>query len=207
MNIALDLYIVLDSSKSIGRQSYEEAKTFLGDLVSGFTISKNNVHVGLVIYGSDARLIFGLKHSYNKDEILSSIQSVEYLESSTATGDAIRLMTTTGFTEEHGVRASDGAIPRVAIVLTDGASDNGQNVLGAAQSARERSIEMLAFGIGSGIKKEELLEIAGSQDRVFRIDTFTNIDDVRAQITRGCRKYGMYILSYIYSPCIIFQLL
>ncbi|XP_065920908.1 uncharacterized protein [Dysidea avara] len=190
VNIALDLYIVLDSSKSIGRQSYEEAKKFLGDLVSGFTIGKNNVRVGLVIYGSEARLIFGLKHSYNKDEILSSIQSVEYLKSFTATGDAIRLMTTTGFTEEHGVRASDRAIPRVAIVLTDGESDNGQNVLEAAQSARNQSIEMLAFGIGSGINESELLEIAGSQDRVFRIDTFTNIDDVRAQITRGCRKYA-----------------
>ena len=204
VNIALDLYIVLDSSGSIGSQSYEDAKKFLGDLVSGFTISKNNVRVGLVIYGSDARLIFDLKHSHDKDEILSSIQSVEYLNSTTATGDAIRLMTTTGFTEEHGVRASDGAIPRVAIVLTDGESDRGQDVPGAAQSARHQSIEMLAFGIGSGINEDELLQIAGSQDRVFRIDRFKNIYDVQAQITRGCRKYGMFIIFVIL--CIVYTI-
>ena len=150
VNIALDLYIVLDSSGSIGSQSYEEAKKFLGDLVGGFIIGKSNVRVGLVIYGSNARLIFDLKHSYDKDEILSSIQSVEYLSSSTATEDAIRLMTNTGFTEEHGVRASVEAIPRVAIVLTDGESDSRQDVPGAAQSARDQSIKMLAFGIGDG---------------------------------------------------------
>jgi len=191
VNIALDLYIVLDSSGSIGSSSYEDAKKFLADLVHGFIIGEGNVRVGLVIYGSDARLIFDLKHSYEKDEILSSIQSVEYLNSTTATGDAIRLMTDTGFTEEHGVRSSDEAIPRVAIVLTDGESDGGQDVPGAAQLARKQSIEMLAFGIGSGINERELLEIAGSQDKVFKIDRFKNIDDVRAQITLGCKKYGM----------------
>jgi len=205
VNIALDLYIVLDSSGSIGPQSYEDAKKFLSDLISGFTISQNNVRVGLAIYGSDARLIFDLKHSYDKDEILSSIQSVEYLRSSTATGDAIRLMTDTGFTEKHGVRSSDEAIPRVGIVLTDGESNNGQDVPTAAQSARNQSIEMLAFGIGSGINETELLQIAGSQDRVFRIDKFKNIYDVRAQITRGCRKYGMFILYcfvyVLYTTC------
>ena len=192
VKIALDLYIVLDSSGSIGSSSYEDAKKFLADLVSGFIIGENLVRVGLVIYGSDATLIFDLKHSYNRDEILSSIESVEYLSSTTATGDAIRLMTTTGFTEEHGVRASDGAIPRVAIVLTDGESDSGQNVPRAAQSARDQSIEMLAFGIGSRINEQELLEIAGSQDRVFRIDAFKNINDVRALITQGCKKYGAF---------------
>ena len=143
-----------------------------------------------MIYGSNARLIFDFKYSYDKDEILSSIQSVEYLSSSTATGDAIRLMTNTGFTEEYGVQASVEAIPRVAIVLTDGESDSGQDVPEAAQSARDQSIKMLAFGIGSGINERELLEIAGSQDGVFRIDRFKNIDDVQAQITRGCKKYG-----------------
>jgi len=194
VNIAFDLYIVLDSSVSIGSQPYEDAKKFLGDLISGFTISKTNVRVGLIIYGSDARLIFDLKHSFDKDEILRNIQSVEYLNGSTATGDAIRLMADTGFTEKHGVRSSDGAIPRVALVLTDGESNSGQDVPAAAQSARDQAIEMLAFGIGNGINETELLQIAGSQDRVFRIDRFKNIFDVRAQITRGCRKYGRFII-------------
>ena len=46
VNIALDLYIVLDSSGSIGSNSYEEAKKFLADLVGGFIIGKSNVRVG-----------------------------------------------------------------------------------------------------------------------------------------------------------------
>jgi len=192
VNNALDLYIVLDSSGSIGSASYEDAKKFLADLVDGFVIGKSNVRIGLVIYGSSPKPIFYLNDSYEKDKIVSKILSVEYLCGSTATGDAIRFITNTGFTEEHGVRASDGAIPRVAIVLTDGESDSGQDVSGAAKSAREKkSIEMLACGIGSGINERELLEIAGSQNKMFPIDKFENIDNIRDRITQGCKKYGM----------------
>ena len=182
------MYIVLDSSSSIGEFSYVKAKTFVANLISGFTIAEDGVRVGLIIYGATPIPTFYLNYSFNKNVIVGKIKSVKYLSSSTATGDAIRFMTNTGFTEEHGVRASDGAIPRVAIVLTDGESDRGQNVPGAAQSARDQSIEMFAFGIGSNINEIELLQIAGSPERVFRIDSFSNIDDVKAMITRGSCK-------------------
>ncbi|XP_065921003.1 collagen alpha-1(XII) chain-like [Dysidea avara] len=196
----IDLYIVLDSSSSIGEFSYVKAKTFVANLISGFTIAEDGVRVGLIIYGATPIPTFYLNYSFNKNVIVGKIKSVKYLSSSTATGDAIRFMTNTGFTEEHGVRASDGAIPRVAIVLTDGESDRGQNVPGAAQSARDQSIEMFAFGIGSNINEIELLQIAGSPERVFRIDSFSNIDDVKAMITRGsCKSTVKATVNLTYS--------
>ena len=59
-----------------------------------------------------------------------------------------------------------------------------------AQLAREQCIEMFAFGIDSGLNEQELLETAWSPERVFRIDSFVNINDTRAIITslRGSCK-------------------
>ena len=131
---------------------------------------------------------FDLDDSFDKAVILNWIGDVRYYGESTATGDAILLVANTGFTETGGARPVNLAIPRVGIVLTDGHSNEGVDVVTASEAARNLSIELFALGIGNGIDDDELLQIAGSQDRVFRIDTITNINDVRALITQGSCK-------------------
>jgi len=139
----------------------------------------------LIRFANYANLIFDLDESFEKNIVL---RSVGYTGGSTATGDGINLMTYTGFTEAYGARPLNLAVPRVGLVLTDGNSNFGINVVTASQCARNQSITLFAFGIGSGIDESELLEIAGSPDRWFRIDSFINIDDARALITRSSCK-------------------
>ena len=184
----IDLFIVLDSSSSITREKYEIAKKFVADLVSGFTISESNVRVGMLIYGTTVRPILNLDESFDQTVVLNKIRNIPYLNSATATGNAIMHMVKTGFTEAKGARPPNLAIPRVGIVLTDGESNTGVDVRVAAQAARDKSIEMFAFGIGRKINDKELLEIAGSQERKFKIDSFDNMDDARALIARGSCK-------------------
>ena len=143
----IDLFIVLDSSGSITKEKYEIAKEFIVDLVSGFTVGKNNVRVGLVIYGSTVHLQFDLDDSFDQTVIImDKIRNIPYLDTATATGDAIMLMVDS-FTEEKGARPPKFAIPCVGIILTDGESNLGVDVRTAAQTARDKSIEMFAFGI------------------------------------------------------------
>ena len=156
----------------------------------------------MVIYGSTVQPILNLDESLDQTVVVNKIRNIPYLDSGTATGDAIMRMVKTGFTEANGARPPKFAIPRVGIVLTDGESNTGSiDVRTAAQTARDKSIEMFAFGIGQRINDNELLEIAGSQERKFKIDSFDNIDDVRALIARGSCK-GMYNTL----PCITHRL-
>ena len=184
----IDLFIVLDSSGSITDEKYKIAKEFVVDLVSGFTVGKKNVRVGLVIYGITVHLQFDLDDSFDQTVVVDKIRNAPYLKTTTATGDAIMRMVGS-FTEEKGARPPDLAVPRVGIVLTDGESNAGSvDVHTAAQTARNKSIEMFAFGIGCRINDSELLEIAGSQERKSTIDSFDNIDDARALISqRSCK--------------------
>ena len=159
------------------------------------------MRVGLIYFSVEVKLMFDLNDSFNKEIILSEISHIPYLNSLTATGDAIKLMVERGFTEASGARPPNLAIPRVGIVLTDGVSNTGFDVCVAAQRARNQSIEMFAFGIGNNINDTELQEIAGSQERKFKIDSFDNMDDVRALIARGsCRSMLMYYLTM----CVLF---
>lgn len=199
---------MLDSSSSIRLSYYEKAKQFLADLINCFTIGQNLVRVGLIVYGNDPQLIFDLQTSFTKGDILNKIRTANYLNSMTATGDAILLMTKTGFTEQQGARAVGCAVPRVAIILTDGVSNTGMKVATAANFARKQSIEMLAFGIGSDINSAELLEIAGSQDKVHRIDSFDNINDAKALISQGFTRSerGIIIIQmYIHIWCMLLK--
>ena len=182
------MYIILDTSGSISDEEYETAKNFMADLVSGFTVGENNVRVGLVLFGSSIYPIFDLDDSFDKDVVLSWIRGAPNHGGYTATGDGILYAANTGFTEASGARPSNLAIPRIGIVLTDGGSNRGEDVATASEAARSLSVELFSLGIGSGINEDELLVIAGSQDRVFRTDTFTNIDDARALITQGSCK-------------------
>ena len=184
----IDFYIILDTSGSIPEEDFEMAKNFMADLVSGFNIGENNVRVGLVLFGSTVYPIFDLDDSYDEAVVLSWIRAATYHGGSTATGDGILFAANTGFTEAGGARPSNLAIPRIGIVLTDGHSNRGVDVVNASAVARDLSVELFALGIGSGIDENELLVIAGSQDRVFRIDTFTNINDARALIAQGSCK-------------------
>ena len=184
----VDLYIILDTSGSIPEEDYEMAKNFMADLVSGFNIGEHTVRVGLVLFGSTVYPIFNLHDSFDKATVLSWIRGATYHDGRTATGEGILFVANTGFTETYGARPSSLAIPRIGIVLTDGHSNEGVDVVTASEAARSLSIELFALGIGNGIDDDELLVIAGSQDRVFRTDNFTNINDARALITQGSCK-------------------
>ena len=195
----IDLFILLDSSGSIGEESYERAKKFVVDLISGFTISAKNVRIGLVVYSETPQLEFGLDYAFDQTVVLNKIRNIPYLNSSTATGDAILLMVNTGFTEARGARSPNLAIPRVGIVLTDGRS-NTEKVRIASQAARDKSIEMFAMGIGNKINDTQLQEIAGSQERTFKTDTFAEMDDARALLVQESCK-GIYCCVYTKKVC------
>ena len=81
--------------------------------------------------------------------------------------------------------AIDCEIPRVALVLTDSELEGETSVSEAAKLARDKSIEIHAFGIGDSINNDGLLKIAGSKDRVHMIDNFESIKDAKALISQG----------------------
>ncbi|KIH45082.1 hypothetical protein ANCDUO_24884 [Ancylostoma duodenale] len=79
-----------------------------------------------------------------------------------------------GFSERRGARPQSSDIARVAIVLTDGRSQD--NVSGPAEAARKLSITTFSIGVTDHVLSSELEAIAGSPNRWFYVDKFKDLD-------------------------------
>ena len=70
---------------------------------------------------------------------------------------------------------------RVAIVITDGKSDNREQTKIQARQLREAGIHVFAVGVGKGVDLQELYLIGStpSSDYVFTVDNYAALDSIK----------------------------
>lgn len=90
------------------------------------------------------------------------------------TGAAIQHMVMEGFSQRRGARIKSDNVTRVAIVITDGRSQD--NVTEPAMAARNLSVNMFAIGVTDHVLASELESISGSPARWFYVDRFKDLD-------------------------------
>ena len=165
---SLDIVIILDSSGSIGSSNFQLMKTYIVNMLSGFTIGSDDTRVGVIRYSTSASIVIPLGSYNSYSQLSSAINSIDYNGGSTYTYRALNLLTTAFAT----ARVDEG-IPRVAIVFTDGKSSNAAVTALAARNVHNAGIYVYSFGIGSGISSTELTAIASGQNNVFYVSSFS----------------------------------
>ena len=116
----VDIGILLDGSGSIDFQSpgnFEKCKKFLQNLVSSFNVAKDGTHVGLVVFSSNADIIFSFEKYLDAKPMMDAIAKIQYPAAGTYTGKALDLVRT-GLFE---VSARQG-VKDILLIMTDGAS-------------------------------------------------------------------------------------
>lgn len=170
-----DLVFLIDGSGSIGSYVFKnEVLRFVREFVELFEIGRSKTRVGLIQYSDQIRHEFDLDQYGDRDSLLKGISETQYLTGLTRTGAAIQHMVQEGFSERRGARPQQSDIARVAIILTDGRSQD--NVTGPADSARKLSINTFAIGVTDHVLASELESIAGSPNRWFYVDKFKDLD-------------------------------
>lgn len=186
-----DLMFLIDGSGSIGSYVFKnEVLRFIKEFVELFDIGQQNTRVGLIQYSDQIRHEFNLDQYNDKVTLLKAITDTQYLTGLTRyyqfdahhsntcsnfrTGAAIEHMVTEGFAERRGARPISSDVSRVAIVLTDGRSQD--NVTLPAVKARDAHINMFAIGVTDHVLASELESISGSPHRWFYVDRFKDLD-------------------------------
>lgn len=108
-------------------------------------------------------------------------------------GKQIRLFPYIFFFVSPGDRPN---VPNVAIVVTDGQSNNPNLTIAEAQKARAAGITVLAIGVGSGVSRKELNAIATDPDstHVFMADNFDALKSLKALLsTKACEGKAGYL--------------
>ncbi|CAL8359843.1 unnamed protein product [Boreogadus saida] len=174
-----DLVFILDGSWSVEDVNFDIVKRWLVNITTSFNIGQKFVQVGVVQYSDRPVLQIPLgKHLSNK-EVITAMESIEYMGGNTRTGTAIQFATDKLFgLSERGPRG----IARIAVVLTDGRSQD--TVLQAAEAARKKGIILFAIGVGSETEVSELRDIANkpSSTYVFSVVDYKAIDKIREVI-------------------------
>ncbi|XP_041045239.1 collagen alpha-1(XXII) chain-like [Carcharodon carcharias] len=177
-NVHYDLVFLLDTSYSVGKENFEKVRQWVANLVGTFDIGPDKTRVGVVSYSDKPHTEFNLGAYENIEDIKQAAASIRYRRGNTVTGEAIGYVTLNSFSQQAGGRPNDPNIQKVAILLTDGRSQD--EVLPNATLAHSAGIRLFAVGVGDALK-EELEEIASEPKsaHMFHVTDFNAIDKIR----------------------------
>ncbi|VDN05921.1 unnamed protein product, partial [Thelazia callipaeda] len=167
-NKSADLVLVLDGSGSIGDEAFQMLLDFAVHIVRRINITEHGSRMGIVQYAENPKLEIALNQFSHPNQMEWAIRRIKYLSGATNTGSALEFILQQGF---KGARGKD--IPKVAIVVTDGQSQD--SVSEAAQQLRDAHVMMYAVGVTNLINVHQLHQIAGNPARVFTVESFEEL--------------------------------
>ncbi|XP_062928074.1 von Willebrand factor A domain-containing protein 2 [Mobula hypostoma] len=165
----LDLVFALDASSGVGKDNFDKVKDFTKAVTMQFEINRDVTQVGLVIYGSSSRTIFGLDAFDSGLNLQKAIDLAPYLGGTASTGSVLLHIYDDVMTIRQGARPG---VNKVVVVLTDGASTDDAAV--PAQTLRNNGITVFAAGIGD-VQKESLLRITSSANYMITVPSFEDL--------------------------------
>nr|KAG5690092.1 hypothetical protein BaRGS_016400 [Batillaria attramentaria] len=175
----MEMAFVVDASASIWPQNFTLGLNFIEDFVGFFDIGEEKVRVSLVTYGEvvytqDA---FNFGDYTNKGQLLKAITEIPYrsgLRTNTSGGIWYMLR------EQMPQARPD--VRRVAIVLTDGNSQEADLTKQAALDAHETELEVYAIGVGHEVSDQELHNIASDESHVFVVDNYHMLQSIEDRL-------------------------
>ena len=174
-----DLFFVLDGSGSITYSNFNQVRKFEHDFVLNMDIGQNDNQIGTIVFSNVAQVIFSLNTYHNQSQMLNAIQNIPYPNGGTNTPDGLCKLIRYGFTEQNGARPPSASVFRVAVVMTDGKSNEQSQECNwdtqqAAEALHQMTPPVLVFVIGvtSSVNQQELEAIASSPKYVTHLESF-----------------------------------
>ncbi|KAL4002319.1 von Willebrand factor type A domain family protein [Acanthocheilonema viteae] len=172
-NKSVDLILVLDGSGSIGDETFQLLLDFAVHILRRINITEEGSRMGIIQYAETPQLEITLNQYTHSNQMEWAIHRIKYLSGATNTGAALKFTLERGFQEARG-----GSTPKVAIVVTDGQSQD--SVAESAQQLRDAHVMMYAIGVTNLVNVHELHQIAGNPARVLTVESFDELSKTLA---------------------------
>ncbi|KAG8000796.1 Collagen alpha-3(VI) chain [Nibea albiflora] len=182
--LAADIYFLVDSSWSIGKENFEHVRHFLYSLTQALhQVGGDRFKFALVTYNYKPETEFQLNSYSTTQGVLSHIKAMSYRGGGTRTGLGLDFLIRTHLTTAAGSRAVEG-VAQVVVVLTDGRSQD--DVAMPAQVLRFAGVEVFAVGVQDAVDSE-LREMASHphNTHVFNVHSFLTLRDIIQDLVVG----------------------
>ncbi|XP_071111340.1 cartilage matrix protein-like [Haliotis cracherodii] len=178
----LDILIVDDVSRSIGKPNFDEIKRFQESMVNSITIGRDAVNVALIAFSSNARVVFRFnEYSNNKSGVLAALKQQTYEEGpSTNIGDAIKLATSTIFNGDRN--DADNKV----IMFTDGYTTmKDREAIAASIGDLTAKAEVFVVAISEVDANSTIHLIASRPSNIFKIGSPVAVNAILQKIMAG----------------------
>lgn len=156
----VDVVFLVDGSESVRSDDFQKVKDFMQSFVNSIDVGLDNVRIGLLQFSSKMREEFQLDRYNTADDMGKAIQKMKQIRTGTQTGKALNLAAPY-FDRPKGGRPE---LKQYLIVVTDGESHD--SVVKPARAIRKKGVTIFAIDMLRA-NNSQLLEITGSQDKVF----------------------------------------
>jgi uncharacterized protein YegL len=196
-----DMCVIIDTSKSVKKFQLDELKEALADFAGQLDVGpgNNQVLVAAVTFGGIVENPFSFFDHTTTSSLVEAMRNIsrvaipKHTRTDLALQECVRLFDDDGREEAHPV----------IVVFTDGKVFPKSVKLGPTISqVRASNATVVAVGIGSGIDKAELLNIAfGVPENVFITDNFEILVNKTSDIVSSvkicpCRKDIIFVMDY-----------
>ncbi|XP_060624443.2 von Willebrand factor A domain-containing protein 2 [Anolis sagrei] len=165
----VDLVFALDSSGSVGRDSFAHLKTFISSLSSKFDINRDVTQIGLVVFGKRPQTIFELDTHVTSSNLHKAISQAPFVGGSVSVGSSLLHIYDNVMTVQKGARPG---VKKIVVVITSGTGVDDAII--PAQQLRNNDISLVVVGIGH-VPTGSLLKIAGSHNNLLRISSYKDL--------------------------------
>ncbi|XP_053373177.1 collagen alpha-1(XII) chain-like [Mercenaria mercenaria] len=171
-----DIMFVVDSSSRIGDQNFLKMKHFVKQTVETFNIGLNLTRVGLILFSTNATMVFPLDKYNASQEILDAVENIVYNPvDKTNIGGVLE------YVRKHGFTYDRQDVPNIAFLITDGySSDKNSTKLQARLAKQNNTIQILTTAVGQFVDFDELVDIASNnpytnQSLIYHVDDFDDL--------------------------------
>ena len=172
----------MDSSGSEGPLNFQKQLDFVERFVTDLPVGPNNVQFSVVTFGTTVQNEFYLNQYSQKRPLLNAVQSAHNIGGSTHTGDALNYIRNNNILPANGARPNS---TQFVIVLTDGVSTNHTAAIAEANKLKQMGVTVMAIGIGSGVKTDELNAMASDPNHVFTTSNFDALQTIRNDVKKA----------------------
>lgn len=160
-------------------------------MVAHYDISQAGSHVGVAQFANRAELLFGLDKYTSKDLVDKAIDAMEKLRGGTYIGRGLDLVKDRLF----GAVPGRPSVHRILLVMTDGESENGDDLTTPSKALQAQGVTIFSLGIGDKVNEQQLKTIASDpdEDHVFKTGFNQLLQVVELIEAKACP--GMVIAS------------
>ena len=188
-NKRADIFFLVDASYSIEKDEFGKEMEFVHDIIDVLDIGENKTRIGLLTFSDVTEFYIRLSYKLRKEDYQQHLNYVNYMGGGTDTATALRRMREEGFLSDAYQTFNNADVAKIAIVLTDGLSLTPDITAQEAELAHKMGIQIFAIGIGNGVDKVELQEIASKPESnfVLHVDDFGSLQEIKSQLAaRSC---------------------